>query len=78
MSVGGVFDCDPNFCGACGAILPLPDQSDCIKCRVCSKVMPIDALEGVEIVTSKNYNQDKLKSQEVGTLSDKIAVDLTF
>ena len=30
--------------------------------------MAIDALEGVEIHTSKDYNLDKVKTQEVGTL----------
>merc|ERR1712080_16392 len=64
MSKQGVFNCDPNFCGSCGAILPLPDQSDIIKCKVCSTVMNIELLEDVEIYTSKDYNQDKNKSRE--------------
>merc|ERR1712002_635312 len=59
-----VFDCDPNFCGSCGAILPLPDQSDTIKCRACGCLINIELLEGLEIYSSKDYNQDKIKTAE--------------
>lgn len=59
-----LFDCDPNFCGSCGAILPLPDQSDVIKCKACGCMMDVELLEGIEIYSSKDYNQDKIKTAE--------------
>lgn len=58
------FECDPNFCSTCGAILPLPDQSDTIRCKSCGSVINIKSLEGVEIHSFKSYNQDKIKSAE--------------
>lgn len=59
-----IFKGDPNFCNGCGAILPLPDQSDFIKCKGCGVSVDISNLEGVEIHSYKNYNQDQLKSAE--------------
>lgn len=59
-----IFKGDPNFCNGCGTILPLPDQSDFMKCKGCGATVDISSIEGVEIHSYKNYNQDKLKSAE--------------
>ena len=59
-----IFKVDPNFCNGCGAILPLLDQSNFIKCKGCGVSVDMSSLEGVEIHSYKNYNQDQLKSAE--------------
>ena len=65
------FECDPNFCASCGAILPLPDQSKYITCKGCGTMLDISGLEDIEIHSYKNFNQDKLKSsEEISRLKD--------
>ena len=58
------FACDPNFCATCGAILPLPDQSDFIPCKSCGILIDVKKMEGIKIHSFKNYNQDKLKTAD--------------
>lgn len=36
MSEREVFSNDPAFCPVCGTILPLPDTSDKVSCKVCN------------------------------------------
>ncbi|XP_012553739.1 DNA-directed RNA polymerase I subunit RPA12 [Hydra vulgaris] len=59
-----LFECDPNFCAVCGAILSLPDQSKKITCKACGTILDISVLEDIEIHSYKDFNQDKLKSFE--------------
>lgn len=58
------FDCDANFCVTCGALLPLPDQSEFLRCKACGSMIDVKKLEGIKIYSFKKYNQDKLKSAE--------------
>jgi LSD1 subclass zinc finger protein len=37
---------DPDFCPACGTILPLPDGSTVIQCLLCKKIQDISGLYG--------------------------------
>ena len=68
------FDCDPNFCSSCGSILPLPDQSESIRCKLCGAIVSISNMEGVVIVSEKYYNQDKLKTAEERARMRNLAV----
>jgi len=63
MSGTEAFECDPNFCSVCGAILPLPiSTSDNIECKLCQASFNIKTMEGRIIHSFKNFNQHKLKS----------------
>ena len=63
MSGTEAFECDPNFCSVCGAILPLPISTfNSIECKLCHASFNIGSIEGNTIHSFKNYNQHKLKS----------------
>ena len=68
-----MFSGDPDFCGDCGAILPLPDgKTDShITCVVCKSKVPLTSLTGLTSVYTINFNTN-IKSDAV---EDEVETD---
>ncbi|XP_041868280.1 DNA-directed RNA polymerase I subunit RPA12 [Melanotaenia boesemani] len=53
---------DPNFCSECGNVLPLPGNSDTVRCPRCSFSIPVTEFSGQEIKSEVVFNPMELSS----------------
>ncbi|KAK3754395.1 hypothetical protein QZH41_011186, partial [Actinostola sp. cb2023] len=66
------FECDPDFCPKCGAILPLPGLEDVVTCKICDFQKDTSEFERIEIHSSKVFNEVKEKRTNIDDEEDSI------
>jgi hypothetical protein len=58
-----LFEVDPSFCPYCGSILPLPDTTETIVCRLCRYIQESEIYENHVEYTIKHFNVAKKRDK---------------